>query len=87
MYDGPVGSVSYSTFPCGGGDVWFDEVEDWSISGRGDSQFFGVAVHEIGHALGIDHSNVPTSVMLYAIYDPEVGLDSDDIDAIQVSRI
>jgi predicted Zn-dependent protease len=48
---------------------------------------FCVAVHEFGHALGLDHSNINTSVMYpYArIYDPTFRLHRDEIQGIQVT--
>jgi predicted Zn-dependent protease len=44
------------------------------------------AVHELGHALGLDHSNIPASVMFpYAKqYNPRLALHADDIRGIQV---
>ena len=44
-----------------------------------------IAAHEIGHAIGIGHSEVPASLM-YAFYQgfiPDLQLHSDDITAVQ----
>lgn len=45
-----------------------------------------MAVHEIGHSLGLFHSTVPSSVMYFTdkSYDPHFKLSEDDISAIQV---
>ena len=47
---------------------------------------FWVVVHEIGHSLGLKHSNVTTAYMWPTVsrgYYPEPGLDQDDISGVQ----
>ena len=45
-----------------------------------------IMTHEIGHSLGLLHSDVPTAVMsaVYHGYNPEFALDEDDIWGIQI---
>ena len=70
--------------PAGGtyaGHLHFDDDESWSSDGTG-IDLETVALHEIGHLLGIMHSNDPTAIM-YATYTVENRfLSSDDIAAI-----
>lgn len=67
---------SYSSISSGFLD--FDR-RDWSDSGI----LFGVALHEIGHVLGLDHSDDPSSVMYYLYSSDKNSLRPDDIDGIQ----
>lgn len=50
---------------------------------------FYIAVHEFGHALGLDHLNVTESVMypMAAMYDPAFRLHREDIQYVQVINI
>ena len=43
--------------------------------------FYSVALHELGHSLGLAHSPVESAVMFpyYQTYDENVNLDYDDI--------
>jgi hypothetical protein len=55
-----------------GGDVHFDDHEEWTVdSPRGTNVLF-VAVHEIGHSLGLSHSETKGAIMqaFYGGYRP-----------------
>lgn len=69
------------------GDVEFDSSETWEVgNGRGNAAFdlMLVAVHEFGHALGLDHVRAAGSVMQASVAASQqfAGLSTADVDAI-----
>ncbi|NXP76088.1 MMP27 protein, partial [Ramphastos sulfuratus] len=86
-FDGPLGILAHA-FPPGigfGGDVHFDEDENWTAGSAGFNLFL-VAAHEFGHALGLSHSNDQRALMFpnYAYVSlSEFPLSPDDISGIQ----
>ncbi len=66
-----------------GGDVHFDSDETWTgFSSSGKTNLAAVALHELGHSLGLDHSNEINSIM-YPYYRLSVTeLQPDDIAGI-----
>jgi predicted Zn-dependent protease len=67
------------------GDTHLDDAEKWTIDTNAGTNLLQVTVHEFGHALGLDHSNVRDAIMFayYRGYIENFKLPSDDIMTIQ----
>lgn len=61
-FDGTGGSIAHAFYPKSGA-LHFDDDEQYTNSNTTGYNLFSIALHEIGHLLGLKHSNDPKAVM------------------------
>lgn len=79
-FDGVGHIVAHGFFPENG-RLHFDDAETWSTSG-GDFDLLNVAIHEIGHVLGLGHSREQGAIMWPYVQGGKHSLGEEDIRGI-----
>jgi hypothetical protein len=64
------------------GDIAFNTAQTFNINGL-DYDLYTVALHEFGHALGLNHSDTTSAIMYPTYQGVDSGLYSDDVSGIQ----
>ncbi|MDC1427929.1 matrixin family metalloprotease [Rhodospirillaceae bacterium] len=89
-FDGEFGVLGATTIPVSGPlsavVIALDSDEDWIYSGSGQSgeiRFSTTVIHEIGHAIGINHSFVSNAIMAERYSSSTSDLQQDDISAVE----
>lgn len=88
-FDGPSGTLAHGFYPpangvTAAGDIHFDVAETWKLGfGGAGFDIFQVFAHELGHALGLDHSAVAGSLMNPFYSEAFAGPQADDIAGMQ----
>lgn len=86
VFDGPGGTLAHATYPSRGAFIHFDDDETWMSNQTTNSSqpidLVTVALHEIGHALGLGHSTEPNAIMFAFYGGSRRSLHNDDVQGI-----
>ncbi|CAF0724652.1 unnamed protein product [Brachionus calyciflorus] len=85
-FDGSGLILGHAYFPEFGGATHFDSDEFWTRKSPNGVNLYQVAVHEFGHALGLEHSDNFDAIMapFFRGYTPDFKLHSDDLTGIEM---
>ncbi|KAF8358720.1 zmp-6 [Pristionchus pacificus] len=81
-FDGRDGIVAHAFYPRDG-RLHFDADEEWTLNQSNGVNLYQTALHEIGHLIGLEHSNDPRAAMFASKrpYSPVFTLSDDDVRA------
>ena len=86
-FDGPGDILAHASFPNPYDEdaviLHFDDDERWLDSETRNVDLLTVAAHEIGHTLGLAHSNDPDALMYPSYSGPRRFLGADDVAGVQ----
>ena len=78
------GELAHAFLPQDGGDIHIADSEFWTKDEYNGKNLLWTVVHELGHSLGLKHSEASGAVMgpFYLGWDPFLALSQDDIEKI-----